>query len=120
MNLKQIAKNTYLEFSNYEGSQHIASEFSIFKTLEIIKKNNVKNILEVGLGIGTIAKAVNTCFGNKIIYTGTEANPFCLESLKRNLSFKNIKVCSSLNDVDLNHKQEMVIVDGKNEKLSKV
>ncbi|MFD1614960.1 hypothetical protein [Gelatiniphilus marinus] len=120
MNLKQIAQNTYLEFSNYEGSQHIASEFSIFKTLEIIKKNNVKNILEVGLGIGTIPSAVSTCFGNNINYTGTEANPFCLESLKRNLSFKNIKVYSSLNQIDLSQKQELVIVDGKDVELGKV
>ena len=67
MNLKQIALNTYIEFSNYEGSQHIASEFSIYKTIEIIKKNNVKNILELGLGIGTIPSAVNLPF-NEIEY----------------------------------------------------
>ena len=120
MNLKQIALNTYIEFSNYEGSQHIASEFSIYKTIEIIKKNNVKNILELGLGIGTIPSAVNASFGNMINYTGTESNAFCLESLKRNLNFNSVKVYSSLNEIKVKQKQELVIVDGKDDELNKI
>jgi hypothetical protein len=120
MTLKQIAFNKYIEFSNYEGSQHIASEFSIYKILDIIKNNKVKNILEVGLGIGTIPSSVIKCFGNNINYTGTEANAFCLENLNKNLNFNSIKVYPSLNEVDFEQKQELVIIDGKDDELNKV
>ena len=82
--LRTIARKKYLEFSSFEGSQHIATEHAIFRILENIKTNNSKNILEIGLGIGTIFSSVYY-INNNINYSGTEDNTFCLNSLKKNL-----------------------------------
>ena len=120
MMLKEIANDKYLEFSNYEGSQHIASEFSIYNILKIIKDNDVKSVLEIGLGIGTVPSAVFQCFGNEINYSGTEANEFCLQSLKQNLNEGSIKVHKDINTADLNQKFDLVIVDGKDGSLKKL
>ena len=43
MKINKIAKKKYLEFSKYEGSQHIAKEHSIFRILELIKNNQIQD-----------------------------------------------------------------------------
>ena len=55
MNLRKIAKNNYLKFSYFDGSQHIASEYAIYKLLKITRKFRISSVLEVGLGIGSIS-----------------------------------------------------------------
>ena len=118
--LKQSALNTYLEFSSFEGSQHIASQFAIYKTLQIIRKNNVKNILEIGLGIGTLPSAVLNYFGSEISYTGTEDNEFCLKSLKKHLKSQRIEIFLNLNELNLEKKYDLLIIDGKEPNLKRI
>jgi len=118
--LKNVANNKYLEFSKYEGSQHIASEFSIYHILRVIEDNDVKKILEIGLGIGTVPSAVFQCFRESVEYSGTEANKFCLESLKHNLKGESIKVYNDINTADLTQKFDLIIVDGKDGNLKKL
>ena len=45
----------YKEFAKAEGSQHIASEYAIRKLHELIAVFRIKDVLEVGLGIGSIS-----------------------------------------------------------------
>ncbi|MCH4551232.1 hypothetical protein [Aestuariibaculum lutulentum] len=118
--LKQSAVETYLEFSSFEGSQHIASQFAIYKTLQIIRKNKVMNILEIGLGIGTLPSAVLNYFGSDINYSGTEDNEFCLKSLKEHLKSKKIEIFKNLDDVNLEKKYDLLIIDGKEPNLKKI
>ncbi|TXD49122.1 methyltransferase [Polaribacter sp. IC073] len=114
MSIKKISLEKYIEYSNYEGSQHIAKEHSIFRILQVIKKEKAKNVLEIGLGIGTIYSAVRE-FSKEIKYFGTENNDFCLKSLEKNLSdsYNSLIIYESIEDVHFKDKIDVVIVDGK-------
>ncbi|WP_159947786.1 hypothetical protein [Polaribacter septentrionalilitoris] len=121
MNIKRIAKDKYIEFSKYEGSQHIATEHAIYRILSLVKKQKAKNVLEVGLGIGTIYSAVRE-YSKDIIYYGTEKNDFCLKSLKLNLAKKyyDLVIYNSIQEIRFNNKLDIVIVDGKDESFNYV
>ena len=121
MTIGSIAKQKYIEYSKYEGSQHIAKEHSIYRIIEVINKNSAICVLEVGLGIGTIYSAVYK-FNPKIIYYGTENNEFCLNSLKKNLkkSYESLNLYDSVQTLPENVKFDIVIIDGKDASLNAV
>lgn len=121
MSIKRIAKRKYLEFSAYYGSQHIATEHALLRILELIKKNKVENILELGLGIGTIYSTVKE-FKPKVIYNGTEDNDFCLNSLKENLKeeYQSLHLYPNLKSIKASKKFDLVIIDGKDSTLNKL
>ena len=103
-----------------EGNQFIASEFAVQKVAQIIKRFNVKNVLEVGLGIGSISGSVLAAFGNRELnYHGTEVNEFCLKALNENLGecYKMIRIFKGIKEVDTSLKYDLVIIDGKDEHL---
>ncbi len=109
----------YEKFCLAEGNQHVASEYSIVKLQDLIRKFNVKNVLELGLGIGSIAGTLLE--GNRqLLYTGTETNRFCLESLPKNLGrkFERLTIYPELNFVPENTKFDLVIIDGTDTNLS--
>lgn len=122
MNLRNIARNNYLKFSAFEGAQHIASEYAIYKLLEISKRFNVSSILEVGLGIGSISCAIlaNSTREN-LSYIGTESNSFCLRSLRKNLdekAYDSLTIVPSIDEVNtLERKFDLVIIDGKDNNI---
>lgn len=120
-NISKIAISKYIEYSKYEGSQHIAKEHSIYRVLECIKKNKCESILEVGLGIGTIYSSVYN-YNQKLKYTGTENNDFCLKSLKENLkeSYNHLVVFPNIESIPKNKKFDIVIIDGKDDTLNTV
>lgn len=115
--MRKYAKNKYLEFSAYEGSQHIAGEYALLKILEIIEKFKVTSIAEVGLGIGTIPSTVLGYFKRSLIYVGTENNTFCLESLKNNLDKNTFSTLEIYNDIGTMNERptkfDLIIIDGK-------
>ncbi|NQY05951.1 MAG: hypothetical protein HRT68_07035 [Flavobacteriaceae bacterium] len=116
MNKESFANKKYLEFSNYEGSQHIASEFAIFKVLELAEKFNAKSFLEIGLGIGSIVSSITDYFPKEAIsYVGTEANEFCLNSLKTNLkdNYTSVQIFHDLPQITIEKKYDFMIIDGK-------
>tara|TARA_R110002073_G_scaffold301965_2_gene469483 strand:+ start:3465 stop:4109 length:645 start_codon:yes stop_codon:yes gene_type:complete len=117
MNLRKIAKNNYLKFSYFDGSQHIASEYAIYKLLKITRKFRISSVLEVGLGIGSISNTILTNSTNgDMFYVGTESNLFCLESLKKNLNekvYNSLVIVPSIDKViELKKKFDLVIIDG--------
>jgi len=125
MRIKNTAVETYKYFSGLEGNQHIASEFALEKIIEIIINYKIKNVLELGLGIGSISYSVQEFLkknNQNINYIGTETNAFCLGVLPKYLKehYDKIKIFDSLNEVPLAEKFELIIVDGKDENLLKI
>jgi hypothetical protein len=125
MRIQNIAVETYKYFSNLDGNQHIASEFALKKIIDIIKNYKIKNVLELGLGIGSISFCIlefSKEYNKQIEYTGTESNEFCLEVLPKYLKehFNKVQIFKGLNEVPNNNKFEMVIIDGKDENLIEV
>ena len=124
MNSKTTAKKIYHKFSNVEGNQHIASDYGLEVILTLVNDFKTKNILEVGLGIGSICDAILTYSKEnslEINYTGTEANDFCLNALQQNVSrINDVKLFSYLEDVVTANKFDFIIIDGSDDTLSKV
>jgi len=121
ISISDIAKRKYIEYSNYEGSQHIAKEHSIYRILECIKNNKCHSVLEVGLGIGTIFSAAYE-YNPNLKYVGTEANDFCLNSLKTNLkeSYKHLEIYANIEAIPKTEKFDIVVIDGKDDTLNVV
>ena len=117
---KEISR-IYDKFCTAEGNQHIASEFAIYKIQQLTEKFKISSILEIGLGIGSIAGSLLS-FNPHINYTGTEANEFCLQALKESLQdhFDRINIVSSIEDIPENLKVGLIIIDGKDPQLSSI
>lgn len=125
-----MAKNksafeTYKYFSTLEGNQHIASEFALSVINKLIGAFQIKSVLELGLGIGSICYSVHEFYERKPIkirYTGTESNPFCLSVLPKYLKnhYKDLEVYSNLQQIPNGKRFDLVIIDGKEENLEKI
>ena len=122
MTEKNILKS-YLKFCEAEGNQHIASEYAIKKIVDLVKTFNISQILEIGLGIGSIAGTVLEIYNQSVLsYYGTENNDFCLKALERNLGieYKNLKIHSSIKNLTGEKKFDLVIIDGTDENLEEL
>lgn len=118
-----LVKQNYKMFCGFEGSDFIASEFALKVILKIIKKYNITNVLELGLGIGSISDTVlkdSKNAGRKINYVGTEKNEFCLNALKKNVrDYVSIELFSELNHIK-NKKFQLIIIDGYDDTLNQI
>lgn len=123
MKKKQLASLNYKRFCSLEGSDFIASEFALEVILNIIDRFQVKEILELGLGIGSISDTVlkHSASAKKgIHYVGTEKNEFCLNALKNNvLDFDKIELYSELKAIQ-NQKFDLIIIDGLDDSIRNV
>lgn len=125
MKNKTLSINCYKYFCEKEGNQHIAGLYALEKILDIIDVNRPKRILEIGLGIGSIAYTIMKYAENKkinLIYHGTEDNEYCLIQLRKNLNkyFDDIDVYTDLKSIKINSKYDFIIIDGSDESLEKV
>lgn len=120
MKKENIALRTYKSFCFAEGNHHIASEYAILKLQKLITQFEVKNVLEVGLGIGAIAGSLLTA-NPQLNYTGTEQNEFCLGALRKNLgeNYIKLKVYSKLDELP-QEKFDLIIIDGKDPNAKKI
>lgn len=118
MKTKDRIAQSYKFFSLGEGSHHIASEYAILKLQELILKFRIKNVMEVGLGIGSIAGTLLE-INRKLYYSGTETNEFCLRSLSMNLGmhYKRLVIYPDLQSVPFSLIFDLIIVDGKDNNL---
>ena len=123
MNYKRLSIENYKCFCAFEGSEYIASEFALEIILKLIKKYKVRNILEVGLGIGAIADTVLKYAKQHhltIDYVGTEANYFCLHALRNNVEdYNKIELHAGLSSIK-NKKFDLIIVDGSDADFAKI
>lgn len=125
MNNKETATQCYKHFSKKEGNQHIAGQFALEKILDIIDVNKPNRILEVGLGIGSISYTILSIkdrFNPNLTYHGTEANDFCLNALKQNLSdfSDSIEIYKNLEALNSTIKYDFVIIDGSDESIEQI
>ncbi|MFH7018009.1 hypothetical protein [Flavobacterium sp. FlaQc-47] len=115
MKIKKLAIDNYKYFCSLEGSDYIASEFALETILKLIKKFNVSNIMEIGLGIGSVSDTIlkfSKIENLQINYVGTEKNQFCLNALPQNVqNFNEIQLFSELIEVP-NNKFDLIIIDG--------
>lgn len=111
----------YKNFSLAEGSQHIASEYAILKLQELIRKFKINNILEIGLGIGSIS-GILLALNKNLKYSGTENNEFCLKALAENLKkdFTCLHIFQNLNKVSAREKFDLIIIDAKDSNPEKI
>jgi len=121
MNIKKLAKQNYKSFCSFEGSDYIASEFALETLLKLVTFFKIKNILEVGLGIGSVADTILKLDQKEnlgIDYVGTEMNEFCLNALKKNVfHFEKIQLFSEIKDLP-SKKFQLIIIDGSDESLN--
>jgi hypothetical protein len=120
MDIKKLAIDNYKHFCSLEGSDYIASEFALEKLLKIVYYFKVKNILEIGMGIGSVSDTIlKLKHSNKldILYEGTENNDFCLRVLPHNVSyFKEVQLYSSLEAIR-EKSYDLIIIDGSDNHL---
>lgn len=120
---KKLAIQNYKRFCEMDGSDFIASEFALETILKIIRIFNIKDILELGLGIGSIADTVLKYAQKenlKINYVGTEKNEFCLSALPKNvLNYNQIVIHEELKQIK-NKKFDLIIIDGYDDTLKEI
>ena len=125
MTQQNVAVTTYKYFSELEGNQYIASEFALKSILKIFEKYKIKNVLELGVGIGCISFCLLKSSSENNVnlnYIGTESNEFCLNVLPKYLKeyYNNIQIFAELKNVKSSAKFEMIIIDGKDENIKEV
>ena len=124
MNYKELSKKTYFKFSNKDGTDHIAGDYALEEILRIINRFRIADILEIGLGIGSISDAVfNFAEENRlaISYSGTEANEHCLLQLPLNVQkFDQINLYKGIIDIPQDVLFDLVIIDGSDTMLSEI
>jgi len=82
----QLARSIFQEFRAKPGSQFIASEFALSRLAEFLSSNPVNSVLEIGAGIGTVTKLLLKHPGRPARIVSTEAIPFCIEQLTKNIA----------------------------------
>ncbi|MFD2725999.1 class I SAM-dependent methyltransferase [Hyunsoonleella rubra] len=119
MDLQEFASKKYELYCHKEGSELIASEFALYIILQLISSFNTKKILELGVGIGTIADTVLS-FEGQLNYTGTEANDFCRKAIATNLAHikDNFTLLYDIDEIGENELFDLIIVDGTDNSLS--
>ncbi|SDS01349.1 hypothetical protein [Gramella sp. MAR_2010_147] len=124
MNKKDFIKEQYSKFSRTEGSQFITSEYALGEILNFINKFKPENILEVGVGIGTISDSIIKAYKNEYgpkVY-GTENNEFCLSKLPENLGkdYSFLKLFPSIQNLPRDIEFDLIIIDGKESNLKSI
>lgn len=122
MKIKELAEENYYRFCQFEGCDYIATEYALYRILQIISKFKVSSVLEVGLGIGCIADTVlKYQKGPNFYYAGTEANTFCKTALRRNVeSYNKIDLYESIEEVPDSYTFDLIIVDGQDGTLQEL
>ncbi|QED37752.1 hypothetical protein FK178_08460 [Antarcticibacterium arcticum] len=125
MDLKVYTHQEYKRYCLAEGSQHIVSEFALFQILKLIQKYNIKKILEVGVGIGTISGSIlmySRLEDLSLKVSGTEANSFCLNQIPQNLNgdYNQMNLYRDVRDLPNEEEYELVIIDGGENNLLEI
>lgn len=124
MNLQKLTEENYYKFCHLEGNNYIASEFALYQILKIIEEFEIKSVLEIGLGIGSISDTVlksQKAAGKSIRYVGTEANEFCKNVLPKNVDlYSEIEQYEDLSQLKYKSKFDLIIIDGQDATLPNI
>jgi hypothetical protein len=114
----RLSEQVFETFCRKEGNQHIATENALHGLDRIICRYGLQNLLELGIGIGTIPYFLNLLAKEKSIkinYTGTEANDYCIRQFGKNLpedhDYFSFRHFMDLESVPV-EKFDLIIVDG--------
>ena len=112
---RQRAKRIYLRFKERPGSDHIASEHALAHLSALLRRYEVKSVLEFGAGIGTITYLLLDVLPKRVEIVTVEQNEFCLEQLNHNISSEERKRLSIVHEMSSNSDRsfDLVIIDGK-------
>jgi len=118
--MKKSAIYTYSIFKKKDGSEHIASLNCLSGIIKYVNNRKSENILELGIGIGTIPFALKEAKRMKeikhdFVYYGTEANQFCIDEFKKNIpGYEDfINHFPSLSNIPEDIMFDFIIVDGR-------
>ena len=127
MNNKATAEEIFKIFALKDGSAHIASQNALNGVFMLMDRYRPKNILEIGIGIGTIPYSLNEYAklnpSSPVRYTGIEENQYCIGEFKKNLAIldKNFTFSHHTSTDTIEPQQfDFLVVDGENAKLEKV
>jgi len=120
---KKLARENYKQFSAFDGSDYIASEFALETIVDILDRFNITSVLELGMGIGSVSDTIlkyNETNKKEILYYGTENNEFFLGALKKNVKdYDKINLFSELKEIN-SQKFNLIIVDGQDMSLNSI
>ena len=125
--MHQIAQSTYDLFKTKEGSKHIATANCLRAIINYVRLKKSRNILELGIGIGTIAFSLKLAKEKKEIrhdfkYYGTEADQFCIDAFKTNIPGyeRFVNHFTDLSKIPAGSKFDFIIIDGRDKSLDKI
>lgn len=120
--IEQTAKEVFKVFAHKEGNEYIATEPALIGIGNLVKKNACKNILEVGIGIGTIPYFIsqllmhNSLPASAITYYGTEDHAYCIDQFKINMAGASPKLhfnhILNLDEIPAGIKFDFIVIDG--------
>jgi precorrin-6B methylase 2 len=109
--IEEHAQRVFIEFSEKQGSREIARVDALATLGEIIVRKEIKSILEIGCGIGTVTHFLqNTeCFG-ELRLIGFEKDEWCRDQLRTNVS--EISILSELSQLEsLSVELDLLVID---------
>jgi hypothetical protein len=109
--IEEHAQRVFIEFSEKQGSREIARVDALRTLGEIIVRKEIKSILEIGCGIGTVTHFLqNTeCFG-ELRLIGFEKDEWCRDQLRTNVS--EISILSELSQLEsLSVELDLLVID---------
>lgn len=122
MSIQSFSSEQYKKYCLAPGSDYIVSEFALYQILNLINLYSFRNILEIGLGIGTISDSIIKYSQKrhlKIECSGTENVTFCLNQLPLNLgkNLIDLKLYADIGEIEKCNQFDLIIIDGSEEKL---
>ena len=110
----KVADEVFRRFHPLPGSQHIASRYALAHLATVLRQNEIKSVVEFGVGIGTITYLLLTYPKPTRTVVSTERDAFCLEQLERNLPTDLRARLTVISDGSLPRGDfDLAVIDGK-------
>jgi hypothetical protein len=112
-NISKLVGKIHSEFAAQVGSEQIAQKAGLKFLGELVTEREFRNFLEVGSGIGTIAKfLIELLETEPISLVCFEANSWCQNKLRENLGNSSFDLITSVNQLlNLKKKLDLIIID---------
>lgn len=125
--MSKSALDTYNLFKAKPGSQHIAKAHCLAGIIKYVRMRRAKNILELGIGIGTIPFALKLAkesgeIPHEFNYCGTEKTQSCVDAFRKNIpGYEDfINHFTEFAEIPRACLFDFIIVDGKDGNLRQI
>lgn len=111
--VSQVVEKIHSEFAAQVGSEQIAQKAGLQFLGELIYAREFKNFLEIGSGIGTIAKFISELLADDSINLNCfEVNSWCENKLRENMGEVRYALITSVSQLlTIQEKMDLVIID---------